>query len=155
MRYCFYYRTSIGLICIVENNSKIVNIYFENEIVDDDIEVVETIVIRECYIQIDEYLRGERKQFSVPIEITGTDFQKQVYKELLNIPYGATASYKDVALRLGMPKGSRAIGGANNKNPIPIIVPCHRVIGKDGSLTGFGGGLEIKKALLDLESNKG
>jgi methylated-DNA-[protein]-cysteine S-methyltransferase len=139
----------------VENNSKISNIYFENELVDEDIDVVETSIISECYVQLEQYFKGDREFFNVPIELSGTDFQKRVYNQLLNIPYGSTASYQEIAIMLDMPKGARAVGGANNKNPIPIIVPCHRVIGKNGSLTGFAGGLKIKEKLLELEKNKG
>jgi methylated-DNA-[protein]-cysteine S-methyltransferase len=139
----------------VEYNSKISNICFENKLVDEDIDVVETPIIRECYEQLDQYFKGDRKLFNVPIELSGTDFQKRVYNQLLNIPYGSTASYQEIAIKLDIPKAARAVGGANNKNPIPMIVPCHRVIGKNGSLTGFAGGLEIKEKLLKLEKNKG
>lgn len=101
--------------------------------------------------QLSEYFAGERTQFSVQIDLAGSDFQKKVWGVLQDIPYGTTISYGETAKRMGNPKASRAVGGANNANPIPIIVPCHRVIGADSSMTGFGGGLNIKKALLALE----
>ncbi|AYO31647.1 MAG: methylated-DNA-[protein]-cysteine S-methyltransferase [Thermoanaerobacteraceae bacterium] len=98
------------------------------------------------------YFDGKLKQFTVPLDMRGTDFQKKVWQQLLKIPYGKTASYGDIARAIGKPGASRAVGGANNKNPLPIVVPCHRVVGSDGSLVGYGGGLEIKKFLLRLES---
>ncbi len=102
--------------------------------------------------QLAEYFNGSRQQFDVKIAPKGTVFQESVWQELCKIPFGQTASYGEIAKRIGNPKACRAVGLANAKNPLPIIVPCHRVIGKDGSLTGFGGGLEIKKQLLDLET---
>ena len=101
--------------------------------------------------QLDAYFKGELTKFDIELNIQGTDFQKKVWKELVKIPYGETLSYGELAKRIGNPKASRAVGMANGKNPISIIVPCHRVIGKNGSLTGFGGGLDAKKTLLDLE----
>lgn len=101
--------------------------------------------------QIDEYFSGKRTQFSLKLNPTGTDFQKAVWRELQNIPYGALATYKDIATNLGNPKACRAIGMANSKNPIPLIVPCHRVIGSNKKLTGFAHGLEIKQKLIELE----
>jgi len=98
------------------------------------------------------YFESKLKRFTVPLDMKGTDFQKKVWKELVNIPYGKTASYGGIAKAIGKPLASRAVGGANHKNPIPIVVPCHRVIGGDGSMVGYGGGLELKKMLLDLES---
>lgn len=105
--------------------------------------------------QLNEYFAGKRQHFSLQLAPRGTVFQQRVWQELRKIPYGQTLSYGEVAARLGNPKGGRAVGMANGKNPIPIIVPCHRVIGKDGSLTGFGGGLAIKQRLLDLEKQSG
>ena len=102
--------------------------------------------------QLGEYFAGERTDFDLPLASDGSEFQKKVWAELRRIPYGETASYGDIARRLGYePVISRAVGAANGANPIPIIVPCHRVIGSDGSLTGYAGGLERKKTLLDLE----
>ncbi|WP_411503444.1 methylated-DNA--[protein]-cysteine S-methyltransferase [Brevibacillus centrosporus] len=101
--------------------------------------------------QLEEYFAGERKVFDLPIVLYGTPFQKSVWNALADIPYGETRSYKDIALAIGAAKAVRAIGGANNRNPIPIIIPCHRVIGSNGALVGYGGGLPIKEHLLALE----
>ena len=111
-------------------------------------------IIEETVAQLNEYFEGKRKYFTIKLSPKGTNFQKQVWNELLNIPYGKTASYSDVAIAIGNPKAVRAIGNANNKNPIPIIIPCHRVIGKNGKLVGYAGGLDIKKALLKLETTE-
>ena len=102
--------------------------------------------------QLTEYFDGERKEFDLPLSLAGTEFQLRVLDELRRIPYGETTSYGDIAARIGKPKAMRAVGAANGRNPIPIIVPCHRVIGRSGDLTGFGGGLDAKQALLQLEA---
>jgi methylated-DNA-[protein]-cysteine S-methyltransferase len=103
-------------------------------------------------VQLEEYFAGERRQFSLPLQPEGTPFQKVVWSALRTIPYGATLSYGELARRIGRPSASRAVGAANGANPLPIIVPCHRVIGADRSLTGFGGGLKTKRFLLALEA---
>lgn len=102
--------------------------------------------------QLAEYFSGERKDFDLPLSLSGTDFQVSVLKALLEIPYGETRSYGAIAKRIGRPRAVRAVGAANGRNPITIIVPCHRVIGSSGDLTGFGGGLDTKEALLRLEA---
>jgi methylated-DNA-[protein]-cysteine S-methyltransferase len=102
--------------------------------------------------QLTEYFAGERKDFDLPLKLSGTEFQLSVLEALQKIPYGETTSYSDIAQRIGRPKAVRAVGAANGRNPIPIIVPCHRVIGSHGDLTGFGGGLDTKEALLRLEA---
>ncbi len=101
--------------------------------------------------ELAEYFSGKRYEFTVSVKAEGTDFQRSVWNELLTIPYGETASYADLACKIGNPNACRAVGGANNKNPLPILIPCHRVIGKNGELTGYAGGLAIKEFLLDLE----
>lgn len=101
--------------------------------------------------QLEEYFSGQRKIFDLPLAPTGTDFQKRAWKELLKIPYGKTITYGEQARRLKQPQAARAVGGANGKNPIGIIIPCHRVIGASGDLTGFAGGVEMKKTLLAIE----
>ncbi len=106
----------------------------------------------EAIRQLNEYFAGDRRDFDLPLRLDGTEFQLLVLSELRRIPYGQTTSYSDIAERIGRPKAVRAVGAANGRNPIPIIVPCHRVIGASGDLTGFGGGLETKEALLRLES---
>ena len=108
-------------------------------------------VLVETTRQLGEYFAGKRKTFSVALDMRGTRFQKDVWKALLAIPFGETRSYADLAKRLGNPQATRAVGAANGRNPISIIVPCHRVIGSSGKLTGFAGGLDIKARLLDLE----
>ena len=104
--------------------------------------------------QLQAYFRGELREFDVPLALQGTEFQRRVWNALRGIPYGETISYLQLAERIGNPKAVRAVGLANGSNPIPIIVPCHRVIGSDGSLTGFGGGISTKKKLLELESKQ-
>ena len=106
---------------------------------------------KEALVQLEAYFKGDRTTFDLEMTIQGTAFQKKVWQELVKIPYGETISYGELARRIGNPKASRAVGMANGKNPIPIIIPCHRVIGKNGSLTGFGGGIDVKKKLLELE----
>lgn len=103
--------------------------------------------------QLEQYFRRERLSFEGELDLQGTDFQKQVWTALLSIPYGETASYKHIAEAIGSPKAIRAVGGANNKNPLPVIIPCHRIIGASGDLVGYGGGLPIKVLLLDLEQS--
>ncbi len=101
--------------------------------------------------ELEEYFRGERTVFTVPADVRGTPFQQRVWQALVDIPYGTVCSYKDIAERIGSPKAVRAVGGANNRNPLPVIVPCHRVVGAAGHMVGYGGGLPIKETLLRLE----
>lgn len=105
--------------------------------------------------QLREYFAGDRTEFTMPLEMDGTDFQKDVWVALRDVPFGATVSYGELARRVGRPNASRAVGAANHANPLPIVVPCHRVIGADRSLTGFGGGLETKQKLLEFENPTG
>ena len=108
-------------------------------------------ILKKCLKQLDEYFKGKRQNFSLELHLEGTDFQKKVWEQLQRIPYGETASYKDVAVAIGNEKAVRAVGGANGMNNIAIIIPCHRVIGADGNLVGFGGGLWRKVWLLNHE----
>jgi len=101
--------------------------------------------------ELEDFFTKKKNSFDVKLNLSGTEFQKQVWNELRNIPFGETRSYQDIAIKIGKPKASRAIGMANSKNPIPIIIPCHRVIGKSGKLTGFAHGLELKQQLLNFE----
>lgn len=103
--------------------------------------------------EIEEYFRGERQRFDFALDLRGTDFQKRCWQALLEIPYGETRSYADIARAVGNPQGFRAVGMANNRNPIAIVVPCHRVLASDGKLCGYGGGLDVKQHLLQLEKN--
>ncbi|MGN1317063.1 MAG: methylated-DNA--[protein]-cysteine S-methyltransferase [Acutalibacteraceae bacterium] len=105
----------------------------------------------EVFRQIQEYINGERTDFDLNYRLSGTEFQLSVWRELLKIPYGETRTYKEIAAAMGNSKASRAVGMANNKNPLHIIIPCHRVIGSNGSLTGYAGGLDVKEKLLDIE----
>ena len=113
-----------------------------------------TAVIETAVNQLEEYFSGIRKEFTLPLAPRGTEFQLKVWKSLCEIPYGETRSYKDIAEAVGCPKGYRAVGMANNRNPVMIVIPCHRVIGSGGSLTGYAGGLERKQWLLDWERDK-
>jgi len=108
-------------------------------------------LVEEAARQLEAYFAGTRTDFDLPLAPEGTDFMKSVWKELLRIPFGATISYGELAQRVGDPNASRAVGSANGKNPLPIVIPCHRVIGADGSLTGFAGGVGLKRRLLDHE----
>jgi methylated-DNA-[protein]-cysteine S-methyltransferase len=108
-------------------------------------------LFREVRRQVSEYFARRRERFELPLAPDGTPFQKRVWEELRRVPYGRTVTYSELARRAGRPKAIRAAGGANARNPISIVIPCHRVVGKDGSLTGYGGGLEVKRALLLLE----
>lgn len=101
--------------------------------------------------QLNEYFAGERREFELELAPEGTKFQVEVLEALRGIPYGETRTYRDIAVAVGRPKAVRAVGNANGRNPLPIVIPCHRVIGSDGSLTGFGGGIEVKRYLLDVE----
>ena len=109
--------------------------------------------VKNIFTQLKEYFNRQRKEFNLPLDIIGTDFQKRVWKELLKISYGKTISYNELAIRLGDKKSVRAAGAANGANPLPIVIPCHRVIGSDGNLVGYGGGLDVKKKLLELEGS--
>ncbi len=109
-------------------------------------------VLAESERQLRAYFAGDLREFSVPLDMQGTEFQKQIWRELIKIPYGETRSYMDIAEAIGSPGAVRAVGAANGANPIAIIVPCHRVIGSGGKLVGYGGGLALKKRLLDLEA---
>lgn len=109
-------------------------------------------LLNEASRQLRQYFAGERREFDLPLHPAGTPFQCRVWDQLRRIPFGETISYGELARRVGNPAASRAVGAANGRNPIPIIVPCHRVIGSDGSMTGFGGGVERKRALLGLEA---
>lgn len=146
----FYYETKIGKIGIVENGMSITHLNF-GEIISKDVNIIETELLKEANKQIQEYFNGERKIFDLPLAPQGTEFQQKVWKVLQEIPYGKTYSYKDVAIKIGNEKACRAVGMANNKNPIAIFIPCHRVIGTNGKLVGYAGGLDVKERLLEME----
>lgn len=146
-----YYKSPIGTIVIEGDERGISKLIFADDIEDQaaDGKGMESLWIK----QIHEYFHYQREYFDLELDLQGTDFQKKVWKELLKIPFGKTISYKELSLRLGDAKAIRAVAGANGANPVSIIIPCHRVIGSDGSLTGYGGGLWRKRWLLDFESN--
>lgn len=144
------YDTSYGPVTIGAINSGIKTLQF-GERAPVSIEQKRTSLSDKAAYELNEYLSGRRKQFEVPIIYEGTPFQRQVWTELLNIPYGETRSYKDIAAAIGNPKGVRAVGMANNKNKLMVLIPCHRVIGANGALVGYAGGIELKEKLLKLE----
>ena len=157
------FSTPIGKMFLFFSNKGIVCLSLPNDREDDIVDYVKKKYGQpekveesqyDFHKQIRNYLKGELKQFSLPLDLHGTEFQNKVWNELLNIPYGETRTYKDIAKSIGVPKGYRAVGGALNKNPIPIIVPCHRVIGSRGQLIGFAGGVDLKEKLLKLEKSK-
>ena len=150
----FFQNTAIGRIGIAEEYGSITNLYFETDSVPQDVETGETEGITEAFRQLAAYLAGDLKTFTVPLAPGGTDFMRRVWAALCDVPYGATASYKDIAVAVGNPKATRAVGMANNRNPLPLIVPCHRIIGSDGKLVGYRGGLALKRTLLELEKQR-
>ena len=150
MTFHYTYETVLGSVTFIEEDGALLSISMQAT--DRGIEQ-ETPLIKDALLQLSEYLRGERKKFDIPFRMRGTEFQIQVWKVLQNIPYGETRSYKQIAEAIGDPKAVRAIGMANNRNPLLIVIPCHRVIGKDGSLVGYGEGIEMKEFLLRLEQS--
>lgn len=154
MKSVFVCDSPIGPIGIAEENGAICQLFFGDDNLPAGYEITKTLLISEATRQLTEFFAGNRKDFDLPLTLTGTDFQMSVWQALQTIPYGETRSYKDIAILIGNPKASRAVGLANNRNPISIIVPCHRVIGQNGSLTGYGGGLAAKEYLLELEKGK-
>ncbi len=146
----FYYETKIGEITIFENGKDITHLHF-GKFVFEDANITETPLLKKASNQLQEYFSGKRKLFDLPLSPQGTEFQQRVWNALQEIPYGKTCSYKDIAKNIGNIKACRAVGMANNKNPLPIFIPCHRVVGANGKLVGYGGGLDIKEKLLEIE----
>lgn len=156
MKKAYSYHTKLGVIQIAENGKSgdqaaITNVYFGAMAHPGEYEEAETPLIKEAVKQLNQYIEGNRKVFDLPYEMTGTEFERSVWNALLEIPFGETRSYGQVAASLGNPAACRAVGRANSRNPIGIFVPCHRVIGANGTLTGYAGGLEMKKNLLEIE----
>jgi methylated-DNA-[protein]-cysteine S-methyltransferase len=144
------FSSPVGTLCVTEENGAITGLYIDN-----NAELSTTCrngLIQKTVQELSEYFSGKRTSFDLPLNPSGSAFQKRVWEQLRLIPCGQTRSYGDIAKAVGNPKAARAVGHANNRNPIMIIIPCHRVIGADGSLVGFGGGLEVKQFLLDLEA---
>ena len=147
-KYTGYIKVSAGIIKIVCSEEYVLSVSFSDTVKEND---KGSKVLDEALKQMNEYFSGQRKTFDLPLYFEGTEFQKSVWKELKKIPYGTTVSYKDIAEGINNEKAVRAVGNANNKNKIMIIVPCHRVIGKNGKLVGFAGGLDKKEFLLGHE----
>jgi len=148
MRYAVM-STPVGPITVASTDKGLASVHFGNEIPRHA--VMDAEANRTFTQQIDEYFQGRRTAFDFPLDLSGTPFQVSVWHELLKIPYGQTRSYGEIARNLGKPGASRAVGMANHENHIAIVVPCHRVVGHNGSLTGYAGGLQIKQQLLSLE----
>ena len=145
-----YYNSPIKQLEITGNENSIIKIKFiDDEVISPKKDFNEILLL--AYSQIEEYFNGKRKNFSFKMQPEGTEFQKKVWNEMKNIPFGTTISYKELAIRIGNPKAVRAVANANANNPLPIVVPCHRVIGSNGKLTGFRGGLWRKKYLIEME----
>lgn len=155
-KYVYYIEHAVlGHLTIICTDDALLEIHFNKVIFSDEvpgkhIEKLNEVSMR-TVTQLEEYFLGKREQFDIPLAPTGTIFQKKVWNALCHIPYGETRTYKEIAISIGNPKACRAVGMANNRNPIPIIIPCHRVIGADGTLIGYGGGLEKKEWLLQVE----
>jgi len=155
----YHYKSTLCDLYLVASEIGLQGVFWKKQ---SDIEFVENLrgsnpavlFIKQALEQISEYLEGKRTFFDIPLDIQGTDFQKKVWLELAQIPYGKTVSYSDIAVKIKNKKAVRAVGTANSKNPLSLILPCHRVIGADGKLTGYAGGLPIKARLLELESRK-
>jgi methylated-DNA-[protein]-cysteine S-methyltransferase len=150
MKYWEVYESKIGPLTLLCDDEALLSIDFGRSEPEEAIKK-RTGLIEKTISQLEEYMIGKRKTFDLPLKPEGTEFQKKVWDALLTIPYGETKSYKDIAVQIHNPKGCRAVGMANNRNPIPVIIPCHRVIGANGSLVGYGGGMDIKVKLLELE----
>ena len=153
MKSLWYYDSPIGKLGIAEENGAIIQVLFEGQTLLADHVLRKTCLLETAAMQLNEYFAGKRRAFDLPMSFEGTEFQRAVWGALQTIPIGETRSYKNIAQQVGSPKAFRAVGMANHNNPIPIVVPCHRVVGSNGSLTGFGGGLPTKQFLLDLEKN--
>lgn len=147
MRKVGLYQSPIGPLWLEEEDNCLVGLYFEAPIGP----TVESPLLTMAKIQLDEYFRNKRHTFTIPLAYDGTPFQMKVWNALRSIPYGTTCSYQELAMRIASPQAVRAVGMANHRNPLPIVIPCHRVIGKNGDLVGYAGGLPKKQFLLNLE----
>lgn len=159
METLFYFRTpsAVGPLFLAASAKGLVRLEFEKRVQKFDARAIQLHESKKAlapYLrELDEYFAGERRGFSIPLDLRGTDFQLACWQALLAIPYGETRSYAEIARAIGHPHAFRAVGMSNNRNPVAIVVPCHRVIASGGSLCGYGGGLEIKRKLLDLEQS--
>lgn len=149
MKKIFFYESPVGWLRLTAEEDALTELFFVEK---KEGRNTSSPILEQAIKELDEYFSGKRKVFTVPLRTTGSPFQQRVWKELLNIPFATTTSYMKVAMQLGDLKSIRAVGTANGRNPIAIIIPCHRVIGSDGKLVGYGGGLWRKKWLLEFES---
>ena len=154
-----YMESPVGALKLVAHDQALVAVMWDNEDhkrvrLAELIKNIQHPMLLKVKQQLEQYFAGQRQQFNLPLDFQGTDFQQQVWRALLTIPYGETRSYKDIALQIGNEKAVRAVGAANGRNPISIIAPCHRVIGSGGALVGFAGGLDKKQILLSLEQGQ-
>lgn len=145
--------TPLGALTLVASSDGLTQVVFGKEVISDGSITAEFPVLKAAKRQLEQYFRGRRQQFDIPLAAQGTPFQLRVWQQLQSIPYATTCSYQTIAQGIGNPNAARAVGMANNKNPLPIIVPCHRVIGANGQLVGYGGGLPIKQQLIALEQH--
>lgn len=146
-----FQQTPAGRIGIAESGGVITNLLFEHYPVPDGAESGDSELLREAFRQLQAYFQGGLREFDLPLDPRGAPFMREVWRHVAAVPYGRTASYRDVAVAAGNPKAVRAVGMANRLNPVPVFIPCHRIIGSDGKLTGYRGGLPLKERLLDLE----
>lgn len=156
MQDIYFWNSPIGILKLSAENEHLTGVSLLQKNTDQNAiqnSVSHSDLLYEAYTQLQEYFAGKRTQFELPIHNAGTAFQRRVWQELRQIPYGETRSYQDLAVAIGNPRACRAVGQANNKNPLLIINPCHRVIHKNGDITGFGCGTEVKKFLLNLEKH--
>lgn len=150
MKRIFCFDSEIGKLWLAEEDGALTDISFAADIKGAFL-TESSSLLQQAACQLQEYLRGDRQDFSLPLALQGTPFQQRVWQALLQIPYGQTRTYGQIAQMIGSPKACRAVGMANHNNPVAIVVPCHRVIGADGSLTGYSAGVSLKKKLLELE----
>ena len=147
----------IGRLRLVATDQGLSHLLFDQQVGEDlesdgdEVEADDHPVLAAATAQLAEYFAGRRQEFDIPLDLSGTEFQRAAWSALANVPFGETRSYRQQAEAIGRPKAVRAIGAANGKNPVPIVLPCHRIVGSDGSLTGYGGGLPIKEYLLNHE----
>ena len=150
-RFLYYVPSEFGRFSLVATDSALTHFFFDGEAPRFDTSERETPLLREAGLQLSQYLHGERRQFTVPLDPVGSEFFRRAWQALVAIPYGETRSYQQIAAAIGNAKACRAVGLANNRNPLPIFIPCHRVIGANQKLTGYRGGLALKQTLLELE----
>jgi methylated-DNA-[protein]-cysteine S-methyltransferase len=147
-KYYGYYNSPIGILEIITSDYAVISAMFVEKVMEN---IGESLILKNVINQFDEYFKGTRKDFDIKCEVQGTEFQKKAWDALIEIPYGETWSYKQQAIQIGNEKATRAVGNANSKNLISIIIPCHRVIGSNKSLTGYAGGIDRKQWLLEHE----